>query len=176
MSADQVELYSDMVKIGVPALVGLLAGLIPFLIERHKVSAQIAMEREKARQDIVLKFADALSNYTGKTTAYMAAQVTMSHHAIKNPNGKTDWKERVRKTGAEMLEAGVDRTKAKALAGILGKPEVLSALLDYDRCASEIINYYAASSGKVEKESTEHLMDELRKNERGLMDSLKVLL
>jgi len=45
MTPGEVELYTDIVKIGVPAVLGFLAGTFPYIIERRKESAQLLQEQ-----------------------------------------------------------------------------------------------------------------------------------
>ncbi|WP_432462920.1 hypothetical protein [Agarivorans sp. QJM3NY_33] len=72
MSPEEIELYKDAIKIGVPAIVGLMAGLIPYLIERKKVSVQRLIENEKGRRELIISFSEALSIYIGSSSAYIS--------------------------------------------------------------------------------------------------------
>ncbi|PKG59213.1 hypothetical protein, partial [Shewanella sp. GutDb-MelDb] len=148
MSPEEIELYKDAIKIGVPAIVGLSAGLIPYLIERWKISAQRDIENDKGRREIIISFSEALSKNIGSSTAYIAYLLSSDFNSGKG------LAEKITESSVKMLESEIDRTRAKALSGIIGNNLVTDALLEYDKYISDVISFLIdpRCSDKVERD------------------------
>jgi hypothetical protein len=169
VTPEEIELYKDAIKIGVPALVGLLAGLVPYFIERRKVNIQQEIEREKSRKEIIFKFSDALSKYLGSSSAYISYLVSSEH------NGGDEWNKKVSKSATEMLEGEIDRIRAKALAGLIGNSDVIDLLLEHDSAIRKVLNLLAHPR-RVEIEEKERVLCEMRQCEKSLLLSLGKIL
>ncbi|WP_305858099.1 hypothetical protein [Balneatrix alpica] len=169
MSPEEVELYKDAIKIGVPAIIGLLAGLVPYLIERKKISSQMLMEKERSRREIIISFSEALSKYIGSSSAYISYLLSSEF------NGGEEWEKRVSASAAKMLSNEVDRTRAKALAGIIGNSNVIDSILFYDRCVSDVISLLAHPK-RTNKEEKKILLEKMKESEKKLLYALGKLL
>lgn len=169
MTPEEIELYKDAIKIGIPALVGLLAGLVPYFIERRKIGIQKQIESEKSRKEIILQFSDALSKYLGSSSAYISYLLSSEH------NGGDEWDEKVAKSATKMLEDEVDRTRAKALAGLIGNSDVIDLLLEHDSAVSNVISLLAHPR-RVEAEEKDKVINQMRQCEKNLLLSLGALL
>lgn len=169
MSPEEIELYKDVIKIGVPAIVGLLAGLIPYLIERKKVSVQKQMESEKGRREIIISFSEALSKYIGSSSAYISYLLSSKF------NGGEEWEKMVTESAKRMLENEVDRTRAKALSGIIGNSQVVNSILEYDKYIGEVISLLAHPKRTDEQEKNQAL-EKMKKSEKELLYALGTIL
>ncbi len=169
MSPEEIELYKDAIKIGVPAIVGLLAGLVPYLIERKKVSSQRLMEAEKSRREVIITFSEALSKYIGSSSVYISYLLSSEF------NGGEEWEKRVSESSEKMLENEVDRTRAKALAGIIGNSNVIDSILLYDRCVSDVISLLTHPK-RTDEEEKNVLLEKMKESEKKLLYALGKLL
>ncbi|ROS70921.1 hypothetical protein [Vibrio crassostreae] len=169
MSPEEIELYKDAIKIGVPAIVGLLAGLVPYLIERNKVSTQRMIEKDKSKRELVLSFSDALSQYIGSSSAYI------SYLLSKEFNRGEEWDKSVSESAKKMLDNEVDRTRAKALSGIIGDTEVIDSILEYDKCVTNVISLLAHPK-RPDKTEKETVLNRMKESEKVLLHSLSKLL
>lgn len=169
MSPEEIELYKDAIKIGVPAIVGLMAGLIPYLIERKKVSVQRLIENEKGRRELIISFSEALSKYIGSSSAYI------SYLLASEFNRGEEWEERVLESATKMLENEVDRTKAKALSGLLGNTKVIDFILEYDKYVGEVISLLAHPK-RTEEEEKNQAIGRMKESEKELLYALGKLI
>ncbi|WP_077343619.1 hypothetical protein [Pseudocolwellia agarivorans] len=169
MSPEEIELYKDIIKIGIPAVVGLSAGLIPYMIERRKISAQRYMENEKGRRELILSFSEALSKNIGSSTSYIAYLLSSDFNCSK------DMAEKISESSVKMQESEIDRTRAKALSGIIGNNLVTDALLEYDKCISKVISFIIdpKCSDKNERNS---LIEKMKLSEKEFLHALGKLL
>lgn len=168
MSPEEIDLYNDALKIGIPALVGLLAGLVPYFIEKRKVAIQKTIEDDKAKRALVISFTDALSAYQGSSRAYISYLVNSRYNAGE------EWGKIINSASQKMLDNEVNRVKAKSLAGIVGNTDVINALLEYDKCITEVMGFLAKAqhiNGKTEQEQ----ISKLASAERVLLCSLNRL-
>ena len=68
----KLQLYSDLIKIGIPSLAGLLAGLIPFFIERKKSNALLQRDKFLSEKDNSLLLIEKISEFTKVVDVYIA--------------------------------------------------------------------------------------------------------
>ena len=169
MTPEEIELYKDAIKIGVPAIVGLMAGLIPYLIERKKVSVQRLIENEKGRRELIISFSEALSKYIGSSSAYISYLLSSEF------NGGEEWGKRVSESATKMLENEVDRTKAKALSGLIGNTKVIDSILEYDKYVGEVISLLAHPK-RTEEEEKNQAVGRMKDSEKELLYALGKLL
>jgi hypothetical protein len=169
VSPEEIELYKDAIKIGVPAVVGLMAGLIPYLIERKKVSVQRLIENEKGRRELIISFSEALSKYIGSSSAYISYLLSSEF------NGGEEWGERVSESAKKMLENEVDRTKTKALSGLLGNTKVIDSILEYDKYVGEVISLLAHPK-RTEEEEKNQAIGRMKESEKELLYALGKLI
>jgi hypothetical protein len=169
VSPEEIELYKDAIKIGVPAIVGLMAGLIPYLIERKKVSVQRLIENEKGRRELIISFSEALSKYIGSSSAYISYLLSSEF------NGGEEWEGRVSESAKKMLENEVDRTKTKALSGLLGNTKVIDSILEYDKYVGEVISLLAHPK-RTEEEEKNQAINRMKESEKELLYALGKLI
>ncbi|MFA0108363.1 hypothetical protein AB4380_00130 [Vibrio breoganii] len=169
MSPEEIELYKDALKIVIPALVGLLAGSVPYFIEKRKVAIQKSIEDDKAKRALVISFTDALSEYQGSSRAYISYLVNSRYNAGE------EWAKIINAASQKMLDNEVNRVKAKSLAGIVGNTETIDALLEYDKCTTEIMSLLAKPQ-KADKKAEQEKLRKLENAERALLHSLNQLL
>jgi hypothetical protein len=139
MNIEEIDLYKDLIKIGVPGVIGLLAGLVPYLIERKKLTSMQDLEKLKAHQDLILQFTDTISVYIGSSSAYIA------YLRSRDLNRGEKWNDAVSNAAKRMLEHEVERSKCKTLAGIIGNAEVLDKLVDYDQSVTTVLALLATN-------------------------------
>jgi hypothetical protein len=169
VSPEEIELYKDAIKIGVPAIVGLMAGLIPYLIERKKVSVQRLIENEKGRRELIISFSEALSKYIGSSSTYISYLLSSEF------NGGEEWEGRVSESAKKMLENEVDRTKTKALSGLLGNTKVIDSILEYDKYVGEVISLLAHPKRNEEEEKNQAI-NRMKESEKELLYALGKLI
>ncbi|EOK5734527.1 hypothetical protein ACWOUW_004267 [Vibrio vulnificus] len=169
MSPEEIELYKDAIKIGLPALFGFLAGLVPFVIEKSKSAALEKIESEKNKRELVLQFSDALSTYFGNSSAYIIFLMS------KQNNGGEEWDKRFQRASDRHLESEIDRVKTKTLAGVIGNDEVINALLDYDNAYGRVIVLYE-SYLIAEEDARKLAFKRMHESERKLLKALSKLL
>jgi hypothetical protein len=169
VSPEEIELYKDAIKIGVPAIVGLMAGLIPYLIERKKVSVQRLIENEKGRRELIISFSEALSKYIGSSSTYISYLLSSEF------NGGEEWEGRVSESAKKMLENEVDRTKTKALSGLLGNTKVIDSILEYDKYVGEVISLLAHPK-RTEEEEKNQAINRMKESEKELLYALGKLI
>ncbi|EOE6055827.1 hypothetical protein HPY06_14575 [Vibrio cholerae] len=170
MSPEEIELYKDALKIGIPALVGLSAGLVPYFIEKRKVAIQKTIEDDKAKRALVISFAEALSEYQGSSRAYISYLVSSRYNAGEG------WGEIIGSASQKMADNEVNRVKAKSLAGIVGNTEVVNALLEYDKCITDVMSLLVKSQLLIDDKTEKEQVLKLEVAERKLLHSLNRLL
>jgi hypothetical protein len=67
----EIELYKDIVKIGIPALLGLFSGLIPFFLEKNKLKESTLKEKQEFRNKQVIELIECFSIFSGNLSAYL---------------------------------------------------------------------------------------------------------
>jgi len=165
MSPEEIELYQDAIKIGVPALVGLLAGLIPYFVERKKVSIQRVIEQEKGRRELIISFSEALSKYIGSSSTYI--NYLLSSRLSSTPHHQEQYNKWTTEAGEQMQKNQEDRVKAKALIGIVGNVQVINSMLEYDKSVSEVIHVLNNSNNNHEE-----AMEKMKNSEKELLYAL----
>ncbi|UDM05848.1 hypothetical protein LG409_10530 [Halomonas sp. NyZ770] len=165
----RLEVLSDMIKIGIPAFAGLLsglvAGLLPYFIEKQRLRDSRQNEAVKFRREKVAELVDALSIFSGHLYRYVSAQESL----FQNYNEATE--EFVSQVGQEMLANEYHLKKARAIAGLISEKGLLSLLEEYDGQASETIRAVLNRVPDPEKS-----IEDLKLIERKVMNSLDVLL
>jgi hypothetical protein len=144
MSPEEIGLYQDAIKIGVPAILGLFAGLIPYFIERKRVSVQQIIENEKGRKELIINFTEALSKYIGSSSTYinhsLSSKLSSTHAHREKFN---EW---ITEAGKNMQDNQENRVKAKALIGLIGDSKIIDSMLKYDKCVSDVIQILNGSN------------------------------
>ena len=165
----RLEVWSDLVKIGVPALVGLISGLVvglvPYFIERQRLKDLRREEALKFRRDQVSDLIDSLSIFSGHLYRYVSAQQSLFH------NHNEAIEEYVSQAGQEMLANEYCLKKARAIAGLIGKKELSDSLEEYDRQTTATIKSLIKRVPDPEES-----IDSLKRVERRVLDNLDQLL
>lgn len=171
-------IYSDLVKIGVPGLLGLLGGLIPFLIERHKGKTAIDIENKKFYHERVLELADCIAN-----ALWISRKViNKTEHALSKEGDDylrdndfdtgaafKEMREEPYKIRDEAFEFKLLLLKAISTAGIIGKQSMINALNNYSLQFTKSIN---SILDETDKEKLEQDIQELTIRETKILDEL----
>ena len=81
--------------------------------------------------------AQALAEYQGSSKAYISNLVCSRY------NSGEDWEKIVNSSSQKVFDNQVSRVRAKTLAGIVANPEIIDALLIYDKRVSETMAFLA---------------------------------
>jgi hypothetical protein len=133
-TAAEIELYKDMVKIGVPALFGFLAGLTPFMLEKTKMKETRRKENLEFRNTQVIELIDCFSKFSGNLSVFMSFVLSKEHNRGEIFDAKLS------AASDEMLANEVGLKKAKALAGLLGNAELIKIFEEFDKLVSIALN------------------------------------
>lgn len=166
----EIELYSDLVKIGVPALTGLLGGLIggliPYFLEKRKLREAERREAREYWRKQVGELIDCLSDFSGTLFAYISMLRSSSF------NGGEEFDSKLSNAAGQMLKREVRLKKARAIAGMMGRASVVSAIDEFDRQASESIKVLVEGI----RGTAEPAVELLKEKERRLLSALNELL
>jgi hypothetical protein len=110
-----------------------------------------------------------LSKYLGSLASHISYLLSSEY------NGGDEWDEKVSQSAVKLLESEVDRTRAKALAGLMGNSDVIDFLLEHDGAINEVIKLLAHPR-KVEAEARDKVLSNMRQCEKKLLLSLGNLL
>jgi hypothetical protein len=83
--------------------------------------------------------------------------------------------ERVSESAKKMLENEVDRTKTKALSGLLGNTKVIDSILEYDKYVGEVISLLAHPK-RTEEEEKNQAIGRMKESEKELLYALGKLI
>jgi len=169
MTPEEAIILSDAIKIGLPALIGLMAGLIPYLIERKKLSIQKEINECNKKSEIAWALVESFSKFSGSASEYLSILLS------RKLNLEGEWHERLEKAGNNMLSLESEIMKAKALAGITGNKELLDAFIQYDKMISRAIGVFVRKL-KLPDEEVQEILDSIHTSERNLLNSMHVLL
>ncbi|UYG01258.1 hypothetical protein [Halomonas sp. GD1P12] len=79
-----LEVLSDLIKIGIPALSGLLSGvvvgLVPYFIEKQRLRDLKQQGAVKFQREKVAELIDALSIFSGHLYRYVSAQQSLFYN------------------------------------------------------------------------------------------------
>lgn len=168
--AEYYDFLNDLVKILVPGVIGLLAGLLPYLFERQKIKYQLQQDNAQANRQLLSSFTDALAGYIGSSKAYLSCLLASKGHHLEGDQPDLLYS----KYADLMLDNEVARVKAKAICGLIGSSSLLDALLEYDRALSDKINFlsdnYNPSMARYDE-----LSDVAFAKERQLLNALNSL-
>lgn len=166
----EIELYSDLVKIGVPALTGLLGGLIggliPYFLEKRKLREAERRETREYWRKQVGELIDCLSDFSGTLFAYISMLRSSSF------SGGEEFDSQLSKAAMQMLEREIRLKKARAIAGMMGRVSVVNAIDDFDKQATESIGILVRGV----RDTAEPTVELLKEKERALLLSLNELL
>lgn len=166
MSPEEIELYRDLIKIGIPALVGLLSGsiigLIPYFLEKQKIKNSNSREDIQFRRLQTVSLIDSLSEFSGNLNRYISLKIT---------RGRDDdgYKRMLAEASNELLASEFKLNRAIAIAGMLGCDSLVEKLTEYDIQASKTIN-------SVNNTGQTDTIDSLKQLHSELIGSLSELL
>ena len=133
----RIELWSDLIKIGIPAVAGLVSGLIvglvPYFIERRRLDNASQQENINFYRGKITDLVDALALFSGHLYRYISALQS----SMINSNDVSD--EYASHSGQEMLANEYYLKKARAIAGLIGAKKLLASLEEFDGQASKAI-------------------------------------
>ncbi|PMG43513.1 hypothetical protein BCU91_05135 [Shewanella sp. 10N.286.52.B9] len=168
MSPEEIELYKDAVKIGFPAFAGLIAGFIPYLLERSKVKQEEKSNNQNFRRAKINELIDCFSSFSGKLYGYTSHLLSIGMYPEKSQV------ETLKTSGFDMLSQESNLSKAKAIAGLLGNSEIVNKVNEFDTQATETIN--TLNNSKALKEQKLESIRLLRIKETEFILVLKNLL
>ena len=168
MTPDEIELYKDIAKIGIPALFGFLAGLIPHFLERSKLSENSRREKVEFQRKQVIELIEAFSRFSGNFRAYISLLYSKEH------NSGEEFGEKLFSYAEKMFSHEVDLTRAKAISGLLGKTDLVKKLAEYDNQAS-ILSSIVASEKREAKELARIELEKFKIIEGEVFNCLKSL-
>ena len=136
-STAEIEAYKDLIKIGIPALVGLLGGLIggyfPYSIQKSKIEDEKRRENADFKRKQLCELLNCFSIFSGSLFSYCYILLT------KESNNGAGIDAKVTELGVEMLSNEVHLVKSKVISGLLGHPDIVSKIIEFDELASETI-------------------------------------
>ncbi|MCP4552953.1 MAG: hypothetical protein GY834_13140 [Bacteroidetes bacterium] len=162
MTPDEIELYKDIVKIGIPALAGLLAGLIPYVLERNKLHQEAVREGREFKRNQIIELIDCFSKFSGNLSAYISRLLSMKY------SGGEKFYSKLVCSGDNVLLNEVNLTKAKVISGLIGGNQLVEAFHEYDRQTSAVINLLAKPEG-ISDDKKKQVVAELKKKENELI-------
>ena len=168
MDTNEIELYKDIVKIGVPALVGLMAGLIPYFLERKKLQHESDRENRKFRRDQIVTLIDCYSQFAGNLSTLISMLLS------KKFNGGDQFELELNQCRNKMFSNEVNLKKAKAIAALLDNSQLVNLFNEYDHSVSAAINLLGHPERKTDQEK-EQTINTLRKKESELINLLNTL-
>ena len=124
----QIALYTDIAKIGIPALAGILVGLIPYFLERKKLSASNLKEQRIFYQSQVIELIECFSDFSGSYFRYLS-------FIIATQKGTLQDDKMIKETfsaGNELLKSEMRLKKARAIAALIGNTQLVQSLDDFD--------------------------------------------
>lgn len=169
MNPDEIELYKDIAKIGIPALFGFLAGLIPYLLERSKISEGIRVEKIEFQRAQVIELIEAFSLFSGSFRSFTSLLFAKQH------NSPEEFGEKLFTYAENMFSHESNLAKAKAISGLLGKSNLVSKFAEYDIQAS-LVTHILSSESRENKELGKVELQKLKGIENDIFNSLKTLL
>ncbi|WP_119968125.1 hypothetical protein [Shewanella japonica] len=133
----EIEAYKDLIKIGIPALFGLLGalvgGLFPYRLQKAKLADEKRRENAEFNKKQICELIDCFSKFSGSLFAY--CNILLS----KQNNNGVGIDSKVTEFGSMMLENEINLVKSKAIAGFLGHSDIVSKIVEFDELASETI-------------------------------------
>ncbi len=168
--AAEIELYADIVKIGIPAITGLLGAFIgvlaTLLIEKSRINAAAKRERQEFYRQQIANLINDLSEFSGSLFTYISLLSSRKYNHSEALESK------ITESGIEMLSKNIHLKKAKVALCILNHSEITELLDAYDEQASIAIDTILHSS----KQNAEPAIKILKLSEKKLFKSLHVLL
>lgn len=168
----EFELYSDLIKIGLPAALtlfaGLIAGLLPYLLEKRKLREAIKQEARAFYRAQSIELIECISYFSGRLFHYINIQL-----GCNKISGLSEEQEsQLVVSEQQVSEAEEKLKKARAIAGMLGKQIILDKIDEFDSQTTITFNSLA---GATSDESKEYLRL-LRNKEKEMMSSLNSLI
>lgn len=170
LEAAKIEVWNDLVKIGIPALAGLISGLsvslISLFVEKQRHKNLVKQESINFQRQKVSELIESLSIFSGHLFRYVSAQIAL--HKYYHEGGE----EYVGEVGKEMLANEYNLKKARAIANLIGNDDLCNSLEEFDKQASETIQSLVDKMHDHPQESTEAL----KQKERKVLNDLNKLL
>jgi hypothetical protein len=164
-NAAEIQLYSDLIKIGIPSLVGILAtlstGIIPLLMEKSKQKESINIENRTFRREKITELITLLSDYSGSLSHHLSARRSLKsyHH--------DDIKKQVSNTGFEYFSNLSKLKKAIAIAYLLNEPSIGEKIQSFDDQICVSLNFlfqnddHEASEAELNRSKLKKLENDL---------------
>jgi len=163
----RIDLYKDIAKIGIPALVGLLAGLIPYFLEKQKITDANSREQRKFHQSLVSELIQCFSDYSSAYFRYVA----LVGSKARGSNGEK-LRETTFEAGDETLVKGVRLKKTRSIAALLGNKNLVDSLDEFDHFSKKAINKILENP----QVNAQELISEVKNKEKNVLDNFKSLL
>ena len=133
----ELEVYKDLIKIGIPAIIGLLGGLsggyFPYRIQSAKLKEESKQKRIEFKRIQVLDLIDCFSIFNGNLSAYNSMLIS------GDGSSGDEYQDKAHQLAYQLLDSETKLVKAKAIAGLLGYPKIIEKLDDFDKQASATI-------------------------------------
>lgn len=167
--AAEIELYSDIVKIGFPAIAGLLGAFIgsiaTFIIEKNRINATEIRERQEFHRQQVTNLINNLSDFSGAVFTYISLLLTKRH------NYSEELENKITESGLDMLSKNTNLKKANVALCILNHSEITDFLDAYTEQVNITIDILLHPSNP----NPELPIKDLKTREKELFKSLTAL-
>ena len=161
----EIEAYKDLIKIGIPALCGLLGvlvgGFFPYRLQKAKLADEKRRENAEFNKKQICELLNCFSKFSGSLFSY--CNILLS----KQSNYGEGIDSKVTELGVEMLSNEVHLVRSKAILGFLGHPDIVSKILEFDELASETIQILLKPAN-----DTKSCISKLRAKEAELINML----
>ena len=135
-SAAELELYKDMVKIGIPAIAGIAAGLIPYALEKIKIKNTEYKDQQDFKNNQAVELVNSLSEFSGVLSSYIS--ILGSTHIDNSDHFKV-----FSKKGMEEFNSSYKLlAKSKAIAGLLGQHDLVTKIESYHKLVVPLIDAF----------------------------------
>ena len=163
----RIDLYKDIAKIGIPALIGLVAGLIPYFLEKQKIKDVNSREQRKFHQSLVSELIECFSDYSGAYFRYVALVGSKARGSSGEKMRETAFE-----AGNETLLNGARLKKARSIAALLGNKDLVSTLDEFDEFSKKAINKILENP----KINSLELISEVKNKEKDVLENFNSLL
>ncbi|MDN3617244.1 hypothetical protein ACFFUS_22160 [Vibrio gallaecicus] len=168
-TASEVEIYRDLIKIGIPALVGLAGGLLggylPYRIQKAKLDAESVQKDKKYHREQLTELIDNLSVFSGDLSSYISILISMPREPDEQYNNL------VKEMAIRMYSSESKFIKARILAGFLGGSSVVEKMNAFNLQSSNTLKVLLINSPSG-REKWGDSLKELKNSELELMDAI----
>lgn len=151
--AAKIELLNDLVKIGIPALIGIVSGFIPYFIEKRKFSFKQQQDLIMYKRERMSELIDVLSVYSGIMYKHLTL---VKNYTAADPQDymsldeHEEYLNNVKKSSSELLVNDFKLKKAKAIIGVLGSKKVYGLIVSYEKSSNELLSSILNDSDDIE--------------------------